>query len=279
MQAGSHESPLPPSSCPHAEAARLRATGCPVDGQPPLVNDDFPLADAEPLEGQRLSLSTQAEASRIPNGEDTTWVFPSPQRFYNAMVRKGWQPEESDIPMVVNVHNTVNHHTWDRVMQFESFHFAQCPDPKLVRFRGRPTHRSPKSRLREFTGAHPPFDRHDWIVDRCGKEVRYVIDFYTGRPGAGVGLTLGPSVFIEARPAADFGGLRDRVRMWVSENLLGLRINPRPSTPSQGLVADFWNQRVASSDKPVPLWGEHVVKPTPTAERSEAPVDERPAQP
>jgi len=23
-----------------------------------------------------------------------------------------------------------------------------------------------------------PFDRHDWIVDRCGKEVRYVIDYY-----------------------------------------------------------------------------------------------------
>lgn len=23
-----------------------------------------------------------------------------------------------------------------------------------------------------------PFDRHDWIVDRCGTEVRYVIDYY-----------------------------------------------------------------------------------------------------
>jgi hypothetical protein len=26
-----------------------------------------------------------------------------------------------------------------------------------------------------------PFDRHDWIVDRCGTKVRYIIDFYTGR--------------------------------------------------------------------------------------------------
>lgn len=25
-----------------------------------------------------------------------------------------------------------------------------------------------------------PFDRHDWIVDRCGKPVRYVIDYYEG---------------------------------------------------------------------------------------------------
>lgn len=25
-----------------------------------------------------------------------------------------------------------------------------------------------------------PFDRHDWIIERCGKEVRYVIDYYDG---------------------------------------------------------------------------------------------------
>lgn len=27
-----------------------------------------------------------------------------------------------------------------------------------------------------------PFDRHDWIVDRCGQDVRYVIDYYNGGP-------------------------------------------------------------------------------------------------
>jgi len=25
-----------------------------------------------------------------------------------------------------------------------------------------------------------PFDRHDWLVDRCGREVRYIIDYYDG---------------------------------------------------------------------------------------------------
>jgi hypothetical protein len=30
-----------------------------------------------------------------------------------------------------------------------------------------------------------PFDRHDWYVDRCGKEVRYVIDFYFDEDKAG----------------------------------------------------------------------------------------------
>jgi hypothetical protein len=43
----------------------------------------------------------------------------------------------------------------------------------------------------------PPFDRHDWIVDRDGKEVRYVIDFYAHDPGNG----LPPTTVIDARYA------------------------------------------------------------------------------
>lgn len=40
-----------------------------------------------------------------------------------------------------------------------------------------------------------PFDRHDWTVDRCGKEVRYVIDFYfyddkAGTPEVRFGLFM-----------------------------------------------------------------------------------------
>ncbi len=34
-------------------------------------------------------------------------------------------------------------------------------------------------------GGPLPFDRHDWTVDRCGKEVRYVIDFYFDDDKAG----------------------------------------------------------------------------------------------
>lgn len=37
---------------------------------------------------------------------------------------------------------------------------------------------SPLAWLRQAAGGLAPFDRHDWVVDRCGKEVRYVIDFY-----------------------------------------------------------------------------------------------------
>lgn len=31
-----------------------------------------------------------------------------------------------------------------------------------------------------FSSYELPFDRHDWIVDRCGKDVRYIIDYYDG---------------------------------------------------------------------------------------------------
>lgn len=38
-------------------------------------------------------------------------------------------------------------------------------------------HRNPNLFLRSY---ELPFDRHDWIVDRCGTDVRYIIDYYDG---------------------------------------------------------------------------------------------------
>lgn len=36
----------------------------------------------------------------------------------------------------------------------------------------RPLRRSPLARLRALFGGPLPFDRHDWVVDRCGDQVR-----------------------------------------------------------------------------------------------------------
>ena len=45
----------------------------------------------------------------------------------------------------------------------------------------------------------PPIDGHDWYVDRCGREVRYVIDYYFHEDKAGQ-----PGQFdLVVRPAAD----------------------------------------------------------------------------
>jgi hypothetical protein len=44
---------------------------------------------------------------------------------------------------------------------------------------------SPLARLQSWMGGQLPFDRHDWYLDRCGEEVRYVIDFYFHEDKAG----------------------------------------------------------------------------------------------
>lgn len=62
-----------------------------------------------------------------------------------------------------------------------------------------------------------PFDRHDWTVDRCGKEVRYIIDYYSVEEPADPmdGHDAEPSIayYIDARPAPTPGGIIDRLRI------------------------------------------------------------------
>lgn len=51
--------------------------------------------------------------------------------------------------------------------------------------------RSPLARLRSWLGGPEPFDRHDWTLDRCGRDVRYVIDFYFNDDKAGTPEVIG----------------------------------------------------------------------------------------
>ena len=62
-----------------------------------------------------------------------------------------------------------------QVLQWERLHSNRCHSPKLKKFAGRPQDYSPKARLLNFLGYKLPFDRHDWVVDRCGTEVRSAV--------------------------------------------------------------------------------------------------------
>ncbi|KAI4647514.1 uncharacterized protein J4E78_008828 [Alternaria triticimaculans] len=92
--------------------------------------------------------------------------------------------------------------------------------PKLLRFTGRPTEPTPKATIMQWLGyvmpekfgTAPPFDRHDWFVERCNekgcKEIRYVIDYYEGAPEASEAEGEGeadeqPVFFLDVRPAVD----------------------------------------------------------------------------
>ncbi len=162
------------------------------------------------------SLSRDRQESPIPTKDGGKWSYPSPHQFHAATKAKGHQIAEQEVPVIVDIHNAVNDQAWERIKIWERRFHSRCQDLRLVRFVGRPGDRSPKSWLMEkLLGWQIPFDRHDWLIDRCSEtQVRYVVDFYDGRPIPGR-PDLVP-VFIDARPALDsVGSFFDRFRMTV----------------------------------------------------------------
>ena len=85
-------------------------------------------------------------------------------------------------------------------------------------FKGDAKNISPRARFRKLVlGYAYPFDRHDWIVDRCGqKEVQYVIDYYDG--GA-VDPESKLFTVLDVRPAMNsVGNVWDRMVSLILEN-------------------------------------------------------------
>lgn len=82
----------------------------------------------------------------------------------------------------------------------------------------------------EYFSAEPPFDRHDWIVrrPRTGKEVRYVIDYYSAPPEPD-----GSPVFsLDVRPALDsFGSVKERIVVATEEVWANFKSGKSPGVP------------------------------------------------
>lgn len=129
-------------------------------------------------------------------------MYPSEAQFFAAMARKNHNPHAPDMKTIVPIHNAVNERAWVELMKWEAGRGGEaCGGVKLVNFRGRPNDMSPKARVMTLLGYSAPFDRHDWVVERCGTRIRYVIDFYTGR-GAGASSN-NASFYLDVRPALD----------------------------------------------------------------------------
>lgn len=229
-----------------------------------------------PVAGQDAPLPQERVQSSIPKGgTDSTWVYPSPQQFYNSLVRKQKKGDDvtaKDVELIVAIHNNMNEHGWNEVRRWESMHAADCANPKLLKFQGRPHDLSPLARLRILLGYGRPFDRHDWTVDRCGKRVRYILDYYhADEPAKLAKFKLPPSaaadgtahasqLVLDVRPALDsFEALFDRARVTVAR-LLGVspvRVGGFSSPPDvnqslardQPSVAPPERQRVADEDE------------------------------
>mmetsp|Transcript_27213 Transcript_27213/g.65531 ORF Transcript_27213/g.65531 Transcript_27213/m.65531 type:complete len:207 (+) Transcript_27213:40-660(+) len=194
----------PPSACPYHK---------PADAAPAEQVDPrnmMPKFSQDASKDQKQELSKDREVSTIPKtGEKDNWVYPSSQMFYHALKKKSKTVDEEDVDDVVRVHNWTNEESWRKVMEWEKMHEKTCPNPTLDRFVGLSEDLSTKGWLSsKFGRLGRPFDRHDWYVDRCGKRVRYVIDYYDD-PKAGNVM----DVTIDARPASDnLGGIWDRLR-------------------------------------------------------------------
>lgn len=89
----------------------------------------MPPANQQPSPGQPFPLPTNRVTSTIPKAgtDDERWVYPSPQMFWNAMVRKGWKWEKdevqaNDMDHIIRIHNANNERAWDEILRWEALH-------------------------------------------------------------------------------------------------------------------------------------------------------------
>ncbi|KAJ7582592.1 cytochrome C1 heme lyase [Mycena floridula] len=199
-------------ACPVEKPA---TESCPVDNSA-RSNWSRLLTSGSTASTSSSALSTERETSSIPKASDGNWVYPSQAQFFSAMARKNHNPNAADMKTIVPIHNAVNERAWTEIQKWEAGRGGDaCGGIKLVNFKGRPEDRSPRARWKMLLGYAAPFDRHDWVVDRCGIQTRYIIDFYTGRNPDPASANV--SFYLDVRPALDsWEGIKMRLgRFWT----------------------------------------------------------------
>lgn len=185
-------------------------SACPVSSEGQVNPRNFmPTLTQSPFSTQKIKLPVNRTTSTIPKSDEDEsiaqsklWEYPSPQQFFNAVMRKGFtNTQEIDVPAMVSIHNAVNERAWSEILQWETKLSNSCGGPKLVKFRGDATVLTPKARFLGFLGYSRPFDTHFWTIDRCGEKVDYVIDFYKGKQHSTDEKLAMPSFYLDVRPA------------------------------------------------------------------------------
>jgi cytochrome c heme-lyase len=197
-------------------------------------------APTSPHAASAVSHGTPSNAESETGHDEKTgnWIYPSERQFFEALMRKGNTPSSTTSPTelatsvasIIPIHNAVNERAWQQILEWENKAprsdpgSKKCGGPKLYAFRGLgvdPQFLSPRARINNLMGYQLPFDRHDWVVERCGGErIEYVIDFYQGKSlgsnsgSAGLAANAGPgklSFYLDVRPKLNtFEGCRMR---------------------------------------------------------------------
>lgn len=79
----------------------------------------MPTLSQAPAPNQAATLPTSRTESSIPRDQSSKWEYPSPQQFYNALVRKGWETPEEHVETMVHIHNFLNEEAWEEVVKWE----------------------------------------------------------------------------------------------------------------------------------------------------------------
>jgi len=221
-------SPTPPQSQPSVQqscdSSTLDQSSSSPSSQHTSLLSTLRLATDREVSSIPRSLPTNTNTPSGPaNSERDTgsdkktgnWIYPSEQMFFDAMRRKAYDPKENDMKTIIPIHNAVNERAWYEIKRWEAGRSDACGGPKLASFSGMSTALTPRARWKSFMGYQTPFDRHDWVVDRCGTKVEYVIDFYAGKDDGGE-KGKGLSFYLDVRPKLNsFEGWKMRVgRYW-----------------------------------------------------------------
>src|SRR5256885_2278525 len=118
-----------PSNCPmhNQEKSTIEndnKSSCPVvhSGDALSPENQIPTnLSHSPAPDQKIPLPTHRVISSIPKAHSTGyWEYPSPQQFYNALVRKGWETPEDSVKTMVDIHNFLNEAAWNEILKWES---------------------------------------------------------------------------------------------------------------------------------------------------------------
>jgi len=155
-----------PSECPMADqlnaerkqaAKQVLAEGVKETDIDPT--NHMPPPNQQPSPGQPFLLSTERQKSSIPKAtaEGETWVYPSEQMFWNAMLRKGWKWRDEDIAPedmnnIIKIHNRNNEDAWQEVLKWEALRAQECREPKLKSFGRRKTFLRAPDSVTGFSG-------------------------------------------------------------------------------------------------------------------------------
>jgi cytochrome c heme-lyase len=72
------------------------------------------------------AIDVPASSTPANNEQDTgvdkktgNWIYPSEEMFFNAMKRKSYSPNETDMQTIVPIHNAVNERAWKEIKEWE----------------------------------------------------------------------------------------------------------------------------------------------------------------